>query len=277
MLTAGGERKDQGDRVLAADVTLPAGRSHRRSSSSASSRSPSPGSASSTSCAGRRCWATASGCGSSSSSCSRCRGRSSTWPIGRVPAPVDGGARRRGRRRAAAGGAAAPLYALYAPATTPRPRRRRGRGGQRPRRPAKPPAAAVAIAGLTKVYGKAHALDGVDLVVPEGSVFGFLGPNGAGKTTTLRILAGLARPTDGIRDRLRPRRHARRRRRPRPDRLPAGRARLLQVDDGHRVPGALGPALRPARRRAPRAHRDAARARRPRRRDHQGSAATRAA
>ena len=62
---------------------------------------------------------------------------------------------------------------------------------------AKPPAAAVTIAGLTKVYSKAHALAGVDLVVPEGSVFGFLGPNGAGKTTTLRILAGLARPTSG--------------------------------------------------------------------------------
>ncbi len=53
------------------------------------------------------------------------------------------------------------------------------------------------IAGLTKLYGKARALDGVDLRVAEGSVFGFLGPNGAGKTTTLRILAGLARPTSG--------------------------------------------------------------------------------
>ena len=53
------------------------------------------------------------------------------------------------------------------------------------------------VSGLTKVYGEAHALDGVDLRVPEGSVFGFLGPNGAGKTTTLRILAGLARPTSG--------------------------------------------------------------------------------
>jgi len=62
---------------------------------------------------------------------------------------------------------------------------------------AKPPAAAVIITGLTKVYGEAQALAGVDLVVPEGSVFGFLGPNGAGKTTTLRILAGLARPTAG--------------------------------------------------------------------------------
>ena len=41
------------------------------------------------------------------------------------------------------------------------------------------------------------ALDGVDLTVEEGSIFGFLGPNGAGKTTTLRIMTGLARPTSG--------------------------------------------------------------------------------
>jgi len=41
------------------------------------------------------------------------------------------------------------------------------------------------------------ALDGIDLAVPHGSVFGFLGPNGAGKTTALRILTGLARPTAG--------------------------------------------------------------------------------
>jgi len=57
--------------------------------------------------------------------------------------------------------------------------------------------AAVELRGLTKVYGTVRALDGVDLAVPQGAVFGFLGPNGAGKTTTLRILAGLARPTSG--------------------------------------------------------------------------------
>jgi ABC-2 type transport system ATP-binding protein len=56
---------------------------------------------------------------------------------------------------------------------------------------------AIEMAGLTKVYGETRALDGVDLVVPVGSIFGFLGPNGAGKTTTLRILTGLARPTGG--------------------------------------------------------------------------------
>ncbi|MRS12468.1 MAG: ABC transporter ATP-binding protein [Actinobacteria bacterium] len=57
--------------------------------------------------------------------------------------------------------------------------------------------AAISIAGLTKVYGEKRALDGVDLEVAEGSIFGFLGPNGAGKTTTLRVLTGLARPTAG--------------------------------------------------------------------------------
>jgi ABC-2 type transport system ATP-binding protein len=58
-------------------------------------------------------------------------------------------------------------------------------------------APAVELRGLTKVFDGATALGGVDITVPEGSVFGFLGPNGAGKTTTLRILAGLARPTAG--------------------------------------------------------------------------------
>jgi ABC-2 type transport system ATP-binding protein len=57
--------------------------------------------------------------------------------------------------------------------------------------------AAIEIAGLTKAYPTTRALDGLDLTVSEGSVFGFLGPNGAGKTTTLRILTGLARPTAG--------------------------------------------------------------------------------
>src|SRR5664280_2698810 len=56
---------------------------------------------------------------------------------------------------------------------------------------------AIRTTGLTKVYGEKQALDSVDLVVEEGSIFGFLGPNGAGKTTTLCILTGLARPTSG--------------------------------------------------------------------------------
>ncbi len=57
---------------------------------------------------------------------------------------------------------------------------------------------AIRIEGLTKRYaGGVLALDGLDMAVPTGSVFGLLGPNGAGKTTCLRLLAGLTRPTSG--------------------------------------------------------------------------------
>jgi ABC-2 type transport system ATP-binding protein len=55
----------------------------------------------------------------------------------------------------------------------------------------------VRVENLKKYYGAVHALDGLDLEVAPGTVFGFLGPNGAGKTTTLRVLTGLARPTSG--------------------------------------------------------------------------------
>ena len=60
--------------------------------------------------------------------------------------------------------------------------------------------AAVACRRLTKRFGGASgvlAVNGLDLDVPAGSVFGLLGPNGAGKTTTLRLITGLARPTGG--------------------------------------------------------------------------------
>lgn len=57
--------------------------------------------------------------------------------------------------------------------------------------------AAVEIRGLRKTFKGSDALSGIDLDVPEGSIFGFLGPNGAGKTTTIRILMGLARSTGG--------------------------------------------------------------------------------
>lgn len=56
---------------------------------------------------------------------------------------------------------------------------------------------AIDIRGLVKTYDRHHALDGLDLRVEPGSVFGFVGSNGAGKTTTLRIVLGLARPTAG--------------------------------------------------------------------------------
>lgn len=57
--------------------------------------------------------------------------------------------------------------------------------------------AAILTEDLTKRYGKHQALDGLDLVVRRGEVFGFLGPNGAGKTTTIRLLLDLIRPTAG--------------------------------------------------------------------------------
>lgn len=49
----------------------------------------------------------------------------------------------------------------------------------------------VEAAGLTKHFGSTHALDGIDLAVPQGSILGLLGPNGAGKTTAVRILTTL--------------------------------------------------------------------------------------
>lgn len=59
----------------------------------------------------------------------------------------------------------------------------------------------IEIEGLRKEYhrGRARtvAIEGLDLAVPEGGVFGFLGPNGSGKTTTIRCVLGLARPTKG--------------------------------------------------------------------------------
>ena len=51
--------------------------------------------------------------------------------------------------------------------------------------------------GLTKHFGPVRAVDGVDLVVRRGEVFGFLGPNGSGKTTTIGMLLGLIHPTAG--------------------------------------------------------------------------------
>ncbi|MCM4077958.1 ABC transporter ATP-binding protein [Paractinoplanes hotanensis] len=56
---------------------------------------------------------------------------------------------------------------------------------------------AISISGLTKSFGPAKALDGLDLTVAAGEVHGFLGPNGSGKTTTIRILLGLLRADSG--------------------------------------------------------------------------------
>jgi ABC-2 type transport system ATP-binding protein len=65
---------------------------------------------------------------------------------------------------------------------------------------AAPPVAgtpAILAAGLSKRYGSTVALDGLDLDVRPGEVYGYLGPNGAGKTTTIRLLLGLHRPSAG--------------------------------------------------------------------------------
>jgi ABC-2 type transport system ATP-binding protein len=78
----------------------------------------------------------------------------------------------------------------------------------------------IEVVGLRKQYqrlrgGSQTAVNGLDLAVPEGGVFGFLGPNGAGKTTTIRCLLGLVAPT-------------------------AGTCRLLGADVGRDLPRVLG-------------------------------------
>ena len=57
--------------------------------------------------------------------------------------------------------------------------------------------AAIETHGLRKVFGSFVAVDGIDLVVPRGSFYGFLGPNGAGKSTTIKCLTGLLHPSGG--------------------------------------------------------------------------------
>ncbi len=58
-------------------------------------------------------------------------------------------------------------------------------------------APAIRTQGLTRRFGKQVAVDGVDLLVPRGAVYGFLGPNGSGKTTTIRMLLGLIAADEG--------------------------------------------------------------------------------
>jgi ABC-2 type transport system ATP-binding protein len=60
-----------------------------------------------------------------------------------------------------------------------------------------PSGLAIEASGLVKSFGETCAVDGVDLTVRGGSVYGVLGPNGAGKTTTIRMLATLLRPDAG--------------------------------------------------------------------------------
>jgi ABC-2 type transport system ATP-binding protein len=56
---------------------------------------------------------------------------------------------------------------------------------------------AVETHALTRRFGELAAVDGIDLAVPRGSLYGFLGPNGAGKSTTIKCLTGLLRPSGG--------------------------------------------------------------------------------
>ena len=56
---------------------------------------------------------------------------------------------------------------------------------------------AIETHNLKKYFGEIHAVDGIDLKIPKGSLYGFLGPNGAGKTTTIRMLSTILYPTSG--------------------------------------------------------------------------------
>jgi ABC-2 type transport system ATP-binding protein len=58
---------------------------------------------------------------------------------------------------------------------------------------------AIEAKGLRKAFDGKQAVDGIDLAVPEGAIYGVLGPNGAGKTTTLRMLLGIIEPDEGAR------------------------------------------------------------------------------
>ena len=92
----------------------------------------------------------------------------------------------------------------------------------------------IEVAGLRKVYrsslggARITALDGIDLSVGPGELFGLLGPNGAGKTTTVKILLGLTRPTDGTA-----------RVSGLPVSNPESRRRVGYLPEGHKIPGYL--------------------------------------
>src|SRR5436309_3464627 len=56
---------------------------------------------------------------------------------------------------------------------------------------------AIRTENLTRDFAAVHAVDGLTLDIPRGTIFGFLGPNGSGKTTTIRLLLGLLEPSAG--------------------------------------------------------------------------------
>ncbi|MGW3667920.1 ABC transporter ATP-binding protein [Streptomyces sp. NPDC005141] len=120
---------------------------------------------------------------------------------GAVPAEQAGGARTAPARKpegagAAPAGGAGDVGSVPAEGSGAAPARRAGGTGTAPT-PATEDAV-IATRALSKRYsGGQLAVDGLDLTVPAGSVFGFLGPNGSGKTTTIRMLMGLIEPTSG--------------------------------------------------------------------------------
>src|ERR1043166_8032539 len=59
------------------------------------------------------------------------------------------------------------------------------------------PAAAISARGLARTFGDVTAVDGLDLTVERGEIYGLLGPNGAGKSTTVKMLCTLLAPTEG--------------------------------------------------------------------------------
>jgi ABC-2 type transport system ATP-binding protein len=61
----------------------------------------------------------------------------------------------------------------------------------------RPDELAISVRGLTKVFGGRRVVDGFDMDVPRGAIYGFLGPNGSGKTTTIRMMCGLLTPEAG--------------------------------------------------------------------------------
>jgi ABC-2 type transport system ATP-binding protein len=69
--------------------------------------------------------------------------------------------------------------------------------GQSRRQPVAPASPAVSVKGLSRYFGSFVAVNGIDLEVAQGEIFGFLGPNGAGKSTTIRMLCGILKPTAG--------------------------------------------------------------------------------
>ncbi|MFF9643412.1 ATP-binding cassette domain-containing protein [Kitasatospora aureofaciens] len=98
-----------------------------------------------------------------------------------------------------AGGPGAASRPAPVPSASPAPLASRTSGASRASRTSGAPADdVIRTRGLTKRFrGGQLAVDGLDLAVPRGSVFGFLGPNGSGKTTTIRMLMGLIAPTSG--------------------------------------------------------------------------------